>query len=48
MFKNISLSLSGFVFLIVIAAVYLRKKKYQSAENNIYRLLIFWTIGHFL
>lgn len=45
MFKNISLSLSGFVFLIVIAAVYLRKKKYQSAENNIYRLLIFWTIG---
>ena len=45
MFKNISLSLSGLVFAIVIAVVYYRKKKYQSVENNVYKLLIFWTIG---
>lgn len=45
MFKNISLSLSGLVFAIVIAVVYYRKKKYQTVENNVYKALIFLTIG---
>jgi len=45
MFKNISLSLSGLLFLIVIAVVYYKKKKYNNVENNIYRILIFYTIA---
>ena len=44
MFKNISLSLSGLVFALVIAVVYFKKKKYNSVENNIYRVLIVLTI----
>lgn len=45
MFKNISLSLSGLVFVIVIAIVYFKKKKYSNVDNNIYRIMILWTIG---
>lgn len=45
MFKNISLSLSGLVFAILIAVVYFKKKRYNSIENNIYRILIMVTIG---
>ena len=44
MFKNISLTLSGFIFAIVIAVVYFQKKKYRDVENNIYRFLTIWTI----
>lgn len=45
MFKNISLSLSGLIFVIVIAVMYFKKKRYISVENNIYRILIIWTIA---
>ena len=44
MFKNISLSLAGLIFVIMIAIVYLKKKKYDNVDSNIYRILIFWTI----
>lgn len=44
MFKNISLSLVGLIFVIMIAFVYFKKKKYNTVDSNVYRLLIFWTI----
>ena len=44
MFTSIGFTLSGFVFTILIAAVYFTKKKYNNVENNIYRFLLITTI----
>ena len=37
--------MASLVFLIVIAVVYFKKKRYNSTENNIYMFLILWTIA---
>lgn len=44
MFTSIGFTISGFIFSILIAAVYFTKKKYKNVENNIYRFLLITTI----
>lgn len=44
MFTSIGFTISGFIFSILIAAVYFTKKKYSNVENNIYRFLLITTI----
>lgn len=44
MFTSIGLTISGFVFLSVIAVVYFIKKKYGNIENNIYRFQLLLTL----
>ena len=45
MLNSIGLTISGFVFILLIAIVYLSKKKYNNLQNVIYRFLLFTTIA---
>ena len=47
-FASIGLTISGLVFTLIIAIVYLTKKKYNDVENSLYRFLIVLTIGLFI
>lgn len=47
-FASIGLTISGLVFTLVIAIVYLTKKKYNDVENSLYRFLLVLTIGLFI
>ncbi|MBQ9834109.1 MAG: response regulator [Bacilli bacterium] len=48
MFASIGLTISGLVFTLIIAIVYLTKKKYNDVENSLYRFLLVLTIGLFI
>lgn len=47
-FASIGLTISGLVFTLIIAIVYLTKKKYNDVENSLYRFLLVLTIGLFI
>lgn len=47
-FASIGLTISGLIFTLVIAIVYLTKKKYNDIENSLYRFLLVFTIFLFI
>ncbi len=48
MISSIGLTISGFVFTLLIAIIYFSKKKYHEIENKLYGFLLLWTIFLFL
>ena len=44
MISSAGLTISGFVFTLLIAIIYFAKKKYSEIENKVYGFMLLWTL----